>query len=92
MNPNNYLVHSHHKTSVEVDAKSTDGFDIKGTMPASIVELTPQDGQGATITLTLKTPLPQDVADMEALYPVGGVVQLLGFKLIAPPASPAAAA
>jgi len=45
-----YKVHSVHETQVRVAAKTADGLDVEGMLPALVVELVPLDSWGRTYT------------------------------------------
>jgi len=71
-----YKVHSRHDTLVDVPAKTPDNHEIVGRMPASIVELVPVNGVGATITLTVVAPVKAEQEKVRDLYKVGALLEL----------------
>ena len=80
-----YIVHSRHDTEVHVKAKTEAGIEVRGIMPAAIVELVPVDGVGPSLTLHEHAPTEEDFEKIKATFPEGGIVRSSGFTLIKPP-------
>jgi len=78
-----YVVHSRHDTLVDVPAKTKDGVDILGKMPAAIIELVPADGAGPSLTLHRHAPTAEAMKAVLALFAVGNVVRDAEFTLVA---------
>lgn len=81
-----YIVHSRHDTTVHVKAKTAEGHEVAGLMPASIVELIPSDGAGPSLTLHRHAPTKEALDTVLKTFPVGGTVRMGDFSLIKPPA------
>ena len=77
-----FIVHSRHDTTVPVEAEAAGGHKITGAMPASIVELVPQDGVGPSITLTEFTPTEAAQERVYETFTVGGVVEMGAFVAV----------
>jgi len=79
-----FEVHGRNDTRVEVEAAMPDGTVVQGFIPASIIELVPING-GNTLTITRRMPTAEEAASVQALFPIGGVVEMGEFRLVTPP-------
>jgi hypothetical protein len=78
-----FTVHSVHRTSVPVAAKTSEGHEVSGQMPALIVELVPDDPMQKTITWVEPCPSEKSREEALALFVEGEKVQAGAFTRVA---------
>jgi hypothetical protein len=77
-----FTVHSVHRTAVDVPAKTSEGHEVFGQMPALIVELVPDDPTQKTLTWVEHCPSAKAQQDALALFVEGEKVQLGAFTRV----------